>query len=94
MKGGNLHFFKNKLVKRTRHGDTVSPCPRRLGMIRCIKCGDEYNSARKAIGFDTCLECGEIESREKVYIVVPMHKSNYIPIHDLKDLIGINIKSC
>jgi hypothetical protein len=23
---------------------------------------------------------------------VPMHKSNYVPIHNLKDLVGINSK--
>jgi len=46
--------------------------------------------ARAELGYDTCTTCGEMEARRVRHTVVPMHKSNYIPITNKADLRGIN----
>ena len=43
-------------------------------------------------GYDTCLTCGEAEAEQRRHTVVPMHKSNYVPVTNLLDLRGINNK--
>lgn len=55
-------------------------------------CGSSIPSARSALGYKTCLSCGEIESRQVKHCIVPMHKSNYFVVSDLRDLKGINNK--
>ena len=38
------------------------------------------------------MPCGDKRAKEHKHCIVPMHKSNYVPIHNLKDLVGINSK--
>lgn len=40
----------------------------------------------------TCLPCGEEQARAVKHTVVPMHKSNYVPMFNRQDLKGINNK--
>ena len=47
---------------------------------------------RVLAGFITCLPCGQEYARQVKHTVVPMHKSNYIKVTNLEDLIGINNK--
>lgn len=58
----------------------------------CVKCSDDVNPRRWALGFRTCLVCGEHFARAVKHTIVPMHKSNYVPVHNLVDLVGINSK--
>lgn len=60
--------------------------------IDCIDCGESYNPARRSLGWLTCLICGELSARKVKHCVVPMHKSNYVPVTNLEDLKGINSK--
>lgn len=66
--------------------DLTAPIP------QCRSCGEPFPDARKALGYETCLPCGEKESRQHKHTIVPMHKSNYIPVTSRADLIGINNK--
>jgi len=58
----------------------------------CDKCGNPVNRYRYDIGYTTCLPCGEKIARQVKHCIVPMHKSNYVPITNLEDLKGINNK--
>ena len=58
----------------------------------CIECGESFQHERKAIGYDTCTSCGDEDARLVKHTIVPMHKSNYVVISNLKDLEGINNK--
>jgi len=58
----------------------------------CIFCGDEVSKLRWDLGYHTCLCCGEAKARAYKHTIVPLHKSNYVPVYNLKDLIGINSK--
>jgi len=58
----------------------------------CIECGESFQYERKAIGYDTCTQCGDEDARLVKHTIVPMHKSNYVVISNLKDLEGINNK--
>ena len=58
----------------------------------CVKCSDDVNPNRWAIGFKTCLACGEAVARSFKHCIVPLHKSNYMPLTDLELLKGINSK--
>lgn len=60
----------------------------------CVVCDTLYPRARAALGYRTCTECGEVLAKQqaKQYTVVPMHKSNYVPITNRDDLKGINNK--
>ena len=58
----------------------------------CINCSDDVNPNRWAIGFKTCLSCGEALARTVRHTIVPMHKSNYVPVFNHSDLVGINSK--
>ncbi len=58
----------------------------------CKDCGDAYPSARKQLGWLTCLICGELAAKLVKHCIVPMHKSNYVPVTNLEDLKGINSK--
>ena len=61
-------------------------------MTKCVECGESFQHQRKAIGYDTCIPCGEKLASEVKHTIVPMHKSTYVVISDLKDLEGINNK--
>lgn len=56
----------------------------------CITCSDDVNPNRWAIGFKTCLACGEALARTIRHTIVPMAKSNYQPITDIKILKQLN----
>jgi ribosomal protein L37AE/L43A len=58
----------------------------------CINCSDDVNPNRWALGFKTCLSCGEALARAVRHCIVPMHKSNYVPVTNRDDLVGINSK--
>jgi ribosomal protein L37AE/L43A len=58
----------------------------------CINCSDDVNPNRWNLGFKTCLTCGEAFARAVKHCIVPMHKSNYVPIFNQTDLVGINSK--
>lgn len=61
-------------------------------MYFCIYCSDEVNPRRWALGYHSCLVCGDKTARETKHTIVPMHKSNYIPVFNRADLVGINSK--
>ena len=58
----------------------------------CVACGDVFSPARRRAGYHLCLSCGEKQARTVRHTIVPMHKSNYVPINNPADLIGINNK--
>jgi ribosomal protein L37AE/L43A len=58
----------------------------------CKLCGDNFPAKRFELGYAVCLECGEEIARQKIFTVVPMHKSNYIACFNRDDLKGINNK--
>lgn len=58
----------------------------------CVRCDSLFESAREQLGYNTCTRCGEIVAKQVKHTVVPMHKSNYVPISNLADLRGINNK--
>lgn len=55
-------------------------------------CETLVHRKRISLGYDTCMTCGEAEANQRRYTVVPMHKSNYVPVTNLIDLRGINNK--
>jgi hypothetical protein len=57
----------------------------------CI-CGESIIPARANLGYKTCLPCGEAAAKQHKHTIVPMHKSNYIPVFNRQDLVGINSK--
>lgn len=61
-------------------------------MFYCVRCSDEVNPLRWNLGRHTCLPCGEKSAREHKHTIVPMHKSNYIPVFNTQDLIAVNSK--
>lgn len=63
-------------------------------MVDCIKCGEDFSQKRYDLGFKTCLSCGDIEAKKHKFTIVPMHKSNYVPVFRKEDLQGINNKGC
>lgn len=59
----------------------------------CVACRIESVAAgRIKAGFITCLRCGEADARKVRHTIVPMHKSNYVPVTNREDLKGINNK--
>ena len=58
----------------------------------CIACGSTVKQARYGLGYKTCLSCGEKKARQHKHCIVPLHKSNYVPVYNLQDLVGINSK--
>ena len=58
----------------------------------CVVCGSRYPRARFSLGYVTCLSCGDKDAKRIKHCIVPMHKSNYIPVTDPKLLIQINSK--
>lgn len=61
-------------------------------MSSCVVCGQSYSPQRYVLGYVTCLSCGEKDAKKAKHCIVPMHKSNYIPITDMKLLVQINSK--
>lgn len=59
---------------------------------QCIFCGEYLSAGRWSLGYKTCLQCGEAQARQERHTIVPMHKSNYIPVFNRQDLMGINNK--
>lgn len=59
----------------------------------CVNCQmEKVADGRVKAGFITCLRCGEADARKVRHTIVPMHKSNYIVVSDMRDLKGINNK--
>ena len=58
----------------------------------CVLCGTRYPRARLLLGYVTCLSCGDKDAKKVKHCIVPMHKSNYIPVTDPKLLVQINSK--
>jgi len=48
----------------------------------CAECGEDYHPMRYVLGYDTCMPCGEAQARAYKHTIVPMHKSNYVPVTD------------
>ena len=61
-------------------------------MYFCINCADEPHPRRFQLGYRTCLPCGDKHAKSVKHTIVPMHKSNYIPVFNRQDLVGINSK--
>lgn len=61
-------------------------------MYFCTHCGDEVNPRRFQLGYRSCLPCGDRVAKSYKHTIVPMHKSNYIPVFNMQDLVGINSK--
>lgn len=55
-------------------------------------CGAHVPPARYVLGYKLCMPCGEREARTVTHCIVPMHKSNYVPISNLQDLRELNPK--
>ena len=61
--------------------------------IWCVACQLEQVAVKRVeAGFITCLRCGEADARKRKHTIVPMHKSNYVPVTNREDLKGINNK--
>ena len=59
----------------------------------CNRCYGEFvEDERVVLGYLSCLPCGEKQAKRKKHTIVPMHKSNYVPITNREDLMGINNK--
>jgi ribosomal protein L37AE/L43A len=61
-------------------------------MRNCVCCGEQVALARWALAIHMCLVCGEKHARQRKFTIVPMHKSNYVPVFNRQDLVGINSK--
>jgi len=61
-------------------------------MYYCVICSEDIPKGRALLGYKTCLCCGERKAKEQRHCIVPLHKSNYIPVFNLGDLVGINSK--
>ena len=58
----------------------------------CRRCGLPIQEGRAALGYTNCRVCSEVLGTKVIRTIVPMHKSNYVPISNRADLIGINTK--
>ena len=61
-------------------------------MYNCVSCGQSVAKGRWALGIHFCMDCGELRARAHKHTIVPMHKSNYVPVYNMRDLVGINSK--
>lgn len=61
-------------------------------MLFCYHCSDDVNPQRWQLGYRTCLHCGDKQAKQFKHTIVPMHKSNYVPVFNRQDLVGINSK--
>lgn len=60
---------------------------------KTIGCCNGVSRPRWNMGFRACMQCAETIARKRKFTIVPMHKSNYIPIFQQSLLNGINSKS-
>jgi ribosomal protein L37AE/L43A len=58
----------------------------------CKICGDEFAIARFKLGIAVCLDCGDAIAKERKFTIVPMNKSNYIPVTNFEILKQLNPK--
>ena len=58
----------------------------------CVACGEAFSAARRNAGYHLCLECGEQRARQVKHCIAPLHKSNYMLVTNMDDLIGMNNK--
>ena len=58
----------------------------------CHECGDEVKQGRWDLGYKTCLFCGEAQAMMVKHTIVPMNKSNYIPVTNYEILKQLNPK--
>lgn len=56
----------------------------------CVTCSGDVNPNRWALGYRTCLSCGEKSARQVKQCIVPLAKSNYVPITDPNVLKQLN----
>ena len=63
-------------------------------MIRpaCIDCDAPIAAARAALGYTLCMPCGERAARARRHTIVPLNKSNYVPVTDRTMLRQLNPK--
>lgn len=62
-------------------------------MTRVIcKCGNLFPAARAALGYTTCLPCGDKQARAVTFCTVPLNKSNYVVVSDIRELAMLNPK--
>ncbi len=59
-------------------------------MHYCINCSDNVPTQRWLLGYKTCLTCGEQLARSRRHTIVPLAKSNYIPVTDTTMLKQLN----
>lgn len=60
--------------------------------LPCKHCEEFIPAERVALGYMLCISCAEKHPQKVTRTIVPMHKSNYMPITDKRDLKGINNK--
>lgn len=56
-------------------------------------CGDEIDPRRVALGYHLCPVCGDREARKVKFTTVPLNKSNYVVVTDLRELAWLNPKN-
>lgn len=56
-------------------------------------CGDEIDPRRVALGYQLCPVCGDREARKVKFTTVPLNKSNYVVVTDLRELAWLNPKN-
>lgn len=59
-------------------------------MYYCVICSEDVSKARWNLGYKTCLSCGERNAKSFKHCIVPLAKSNYQPVTDLKMLTQLN----
>ena len=60
--------------------------------VVCRECGDLFPAARAKLGYTSCLECGDWQAKQVSWAVVPLNKSNYVPVTNLAELAMLNPK--
>lgn len=56
----------------------------------CQICSDDVNPRRWSLGYRTCLHCGDRQARQVKQCIVPLAKSNYVPVRDPQMLKQLN----
>lgn len=55
-------------------------------------CEQYVNPHRAKLGYMTCMKCGEQIAKQRKHTIVPMNKSNYIPVTNYEILKQLNPK--
>lgn len=55
-------------------------------------CEQYVNPHRVDLGYMTCMKCGETIAKQRKHTIVPMNKSNYIPVTNYEILKQLNPK--